>query len=169
MTTPHPANPAFAEMKASIQRLFQLRHRLRVSLPENIETLKKRLFQHKHSNPMENVTDFDLFYSLGSIFTQEAKPLTMGELSRWLNVPLSTATRIVDWLVNNNYAQRLPDPTDRRVVRVALTDAGNATYGEIDNFFMERIACLMRGFTDDERIMFVRLLQKIITTLEQEV
>jgi DNA-binding MarR family transcriptional regulator len=156
-------------MKDLVQRLFRLRHRFRVGLPENIETLKKRLFQTSHSNPVENINDFDLFYNVGSAFSRQPEPtMTMGDLSHSLNVPLSTATRIVDWLVNNGYAQRLPDPEDRRIVRVALTETGSAMCHEIDNFFMERIEHLMRGFTPEERNTFRGLLQKILNTLEQE-
>jgi DNA-binding MarR family transcriptional regulator len=156
------------EMKEMVQRLFRLRHRFRVGFPENIADLKKRLLKTNQGNPAEGVSDFDLFYNVGIAFSRQPGSLTMGELSRHLNVPLSTATRIVDWLVNNGYAQRLPDPDDRRVVRVALTEAGGAIYREIDSFFMERIERLMRGFTIEERNTFHGLLQKIVITLEQE-
>ena len=168
MTNTQPIDPSVVEMKEVVQRLFRLRRRFHVGIPENIETLKKRLFQTAHSNPVENITDFDLFYNIGGTFSRQAEPMTMGDLSRSLNVPLSTATRIVDWLVNNGYAQRLPDPGDRRVVRVALTEIGNTMYREIDSFFMERIERLMRIFTPEERDTFRGLLLKIVTTLEQE-
>jgi DNA-binding MarR family transcriptional regulator len=169
MTTAQPIDHSLDEMKDHVQRLFRLRHRFRVGLPENIETLKKRLFQTSHSNPVENITDFDLFFSIGSAFSHQPEAtLTMGDLSRSLNVPLSTATRIVDWLVNNGYAQRLPDPDDRRVVRVALTETGSAMYREIDSFFMERIERLMCIFTTEERDTLCGLLLKIVKTLEQE-
>ena len=168
MTTTQPIDHSIVEMKEIVQRLFRLRRRFHVGVPEKIETLKKRLFQTNHSNPVENINDFDLFYNLGSAFSRQADPMTMGDLSRSLNVPLSTATRIVDWLVNNGYAQRLPEPEDRRVVRVALTETGSAVYREIDSLFMERIERLMRGFTPEERDTFRGLLQKIVNSLEQE-
>ena len=168
MTDPKPANPFVLEMKVMVQRLFRMRHRLRVGLPETIVSLKNRLFQQNRSNPVENFNDFDLFYNVASIMAQHMDSLTMGELSRSLNVPLSTATRVVDWLVAQGYAQRLPDPNDRRVVRVALTDTGSAMYAEIDRFFMERIARLTNAFTPEERSMLLGLLQKVVTTLEEE-
>jgi DNA-binding MarR family transcriptional regulator len=169
MTTIRQIDPSLVEMKETVQRLFRLRRRFHVGVPENIAALKKRLFQTNHSNQVENITDFDLFYNIGGAFSSQPEPtMTMGDLSRSLNVPLSTATRIVDWLVNNGYAQRLPDPEDRRVVRVTLTETGSAMYREIDNFFMERIERLMRIFTPEERDTFRGLLLKIVKTLEQE-
>ena len=54
------------------------------------------------------------------------------------------------------------------MVRVALTETGNAMYREIDIFFMERIEQLMHAFTPEERNTFQRLFEKIINTMEQE-
>ncbi len=163
-----PDQQTIEEIKGIVQRLFRLRHHFRVVDTENIRVLQKRLFKDKNSNPVENVTDFDLFFNIGTIFSQQSDSLTMGELSQELNVPLSTATRIVDWMVSNGYVQRLPDPDDRRVVRVAFTDAGSVLYHEIDTFFMERIEQLLHNFTPDERTTFIALLQKMIQTMEQE-
>jgi DNA-binding MarR family transcriptional regulator len=167
MITPPPIRTSL-EMKETVQRLFRMRHRFRVGLPENIADLKNRLHKIRQGNPAENVSDFDSFYNIGIVFSRQSEPLTMGDLSRQLNVPLSSATRIMDWLVTNGYAERLPDADDRRVVRVALTEAGNAMYREIDAFFMERIERLMRGLTPEERNTFHGLLQKIVSNMEQE-
>ncbi len=72
----------------------------------------------------------------------------MGELSRDLEVPLSTATRTMDWLVNNGYAQRLPDPKDRRVVRVELTGKGKETFQAISTFMLARVEQAMSLLND---------------------
>jgi len=156
------------ETREIARRLFGLRHRFRVGLPENIAALKQRLSQAGSGETAANINDFDLFYNVGNVFSRQTEPITMGELSRSLNVPLSTATRIMDWLVENGYARRLPDPADRRIVRVALTAEGSAMYREIDSFFMERVERLMQGFTPDERSAFLVLLGKIIRRMEQE-
>lgn len=157
------------KMKNIVQRLFRMRHRFRVAVPENIEVLKKRLAHTRLNNPVDNGNDFNLFYNLGGAFDQEAESLTMGDLSRHMKVPLSTATRIVDWLVFNGYAQRLSDPDDRRIVRVMLTEIGRATYCEIDAFFLERIERLMRDFSPEERSTFQVLFEKIVISMEQEI
>ncbi len=50
--------------------------------------------------------------------------MTMGQLSKATSIPQSTATRMVDWMVDNGYVERFHDADDRRVVRIRLTDSG---------------------------------------------
>ena len=152
-----------------LQRLFHLKNRLKVGLPENLIELKQRLNQANLGSKTGGIHDFDLFYHIGIIFSRHCfTPITMGELSQALDVPLSTATRIMDWLVKNDYAQRLPDSDDRRVVRVALTGSGQEMYRMIDDFFMERIGRFISQFTPEERLHLLSLLRKFIQTIEKE-
>ncbi len=62
----------------------------------------------------------------------------MTDLSEDLGTPLSSATRMVDWLVGAGYAERLADPLDRRVVLVRLTESGRRLYQAISDFLEER-------------------------------
>jgi len=90
----------------------------------------------------------------------------MGELSHALDFPLSSATRIVDWLVKNDYAMRLDDPEDRRIVRVTLTEAGLEIYRTINEFFLQRIELVLRQFTPQEIEILRSVLSRIVDTLE---
>jgi len=91
----------------------------------------------------------------------------MGELSNALSVPLSTATRIVDWLVDNGYAQRLPDQEDRRIVRVALTDVGQEMHTIIDSYIRQRVQQILSCLTFEERAMLLTLVGKVVATLKE--
>ena len=102
-----------------------------------------------------------------SIGTAHAGPITMGELSRELQVPLSTATRTMDWLVNNGYAQRLPDPKDRCVVRVELTEAGKETYRTINTFILKKVGQALSQFTPGEQETFILLLNKVLNAFDE--
>ena len=51
---------------------------------------------------------------------------TMGRLSDRLHVRQNALTQAADRLVNHGLAERLSDPTDRRVVRLRLTATGEA-------------------------------------------
>jgi DNA-binding MarR family transcriptional regulator len=108
----------------------------------------------------------ELFYRVSSCIERKDN-LTMGELSNALSVPLSIATRIADWLVDNGYLQRLPDPEDRRVVRVALTDIGRELHQTIDAYVRQRIQEILSCLTDEERTMLLVLIGKVVTALKE--
>jgi DNA-binding MarR family transcriptional regulator len=156
------------EIVEIMQRIFRLRNRFKADVPENITILKKRIRESNLGEKAGHSNDFNLFHNVGLVFSRHEGPITMGELSRDLNIPLSTATRTMDWLVNNGYAQRLPDPGDRRIVRVGLTDAGQEIYGTINRFFTEHIEQCLGQFTPEERQTFVLLLCKMLDALEKQ-
>ena len=91
----------------------------------------------------------------------------MGEFSNVLSVPLSTATRIADWLVDHKYIERLPDSGDRRVVRIALTDMGKELFKTIDQYVRQRIQQVLAGLTIEERTILLTLLRKLIVGLKE--
>ena len=77
-------------------------------------TLSKELAQiqeslngmHPHREGQSD-TNYELFYRACNSIYPEGN-ITMGEFSNALSVPVSTATRIADWLVDNGFIQRLP-------------------------------------------------------------
>ena len=150
-----------------LQRIIHLRSHFKVVPPENIATLRKKIHESNLSDMGAGFGDAGLFLNAGSVFVRSEVPITMGELSRELEVPLSTATRTMDWLVNNGYAQRLPDPKDRRVVRVELTDTGKATYQAISTFMLERVEQALSPLAPAERDNFIALLNKVLKAFEE--
>jgi len=109
--------------------------------------------------------NYGLFYRVSSCIYGKSS-LTMGELSSALSVPLSTATRLVDWLVINGYAQRLSDPEDRRVVRVALTDSGRELHRAISDYTTERVQQILSCLTDEEQRMLFTAIPKVVFALK---
>jgi DNA-binding MarR family transcriptional regulator len=150
-----------------LQRIVRLRSRFKVIAPENLVALKKQIHESKPSGKEAGIEDAGLFYNAGSVFFRYEGPITMGELSRDLEVPLSTATRTMDWLVNNGYAQRLPDPKDRRVVRVELTEKGKGTFQAISTFMLDRVEQAMSPLNATERKTFISLLNKVLDAIEE--
>jgi DNA-binding MarR family transcriptional regulator len=156
------------ELTAILRRLIFLRRRLKFSLPDHLVGVKAHLEAARREGRINNLTDYYLLHNIGAILSRQQEPITMGELSRKLDVPLSTATRIVDWLVKSEYVVRLPDPEDRRVVRVALTQSGQEIYRASDEFIHRRVEKLLQNFTAEESERLVALLSKLVDILEKE-
>jgi DNA-binding MarR family transcriptional regulator len=147
-----------------LQRLFFLRQRLRATLPETLEAFKTRVLEDNLGGKASNQ-----FYLLGILIARQGEPITMSEISRKMEIPMSTATRMVDWFVRNRYATRLPDPEDRRIVRIALTESGQEIYRAMNRYMLERAEKIISRLEASERDLLAQLLEKLIHILDQEV
>lgn len=150
-----------------LRDFVRFEHRLLPSLPEDLARAKQRLDERHLGGRPEGVLRYGLYHRICIVLSGQKEPLTMGELSEVLDVPLSTATRLVDWLVESGYAERLPDPRDRRVVRVALTKAGQEFYQTIQEFIRQRVQQILSRFTAEEREDLVLLMQKLMKVMEE--
>jgi len=110
--------------------------------------------------------DYSHFYRLSTIIYPRVR-LSMKELSNTLAVPFSKATRLANWLVENGLAKRLDDPSDRRVVLITLTEKGKELHRAIENYTREHaLELLGSGLTDEEKIIMLTLINKVISALD---
>ena len=147
-----------------IQRYVSLRPKL--ILPEHVVQLKKRMESLR--GPGSHYEDHAFVFSILMLLAQNVEPLTMGELSSELNVPMSTATRIVDGLVRGGMAERINDANDRRIVRVAMSKNGRELYETGMAYNKQRIAKLLKNFTAEEQSQLLNLMNKLFDALLSE-
>lgn len=147
--------------------LTRYRRHILAMLPEDILRRKERLAKLCLGDETRRAADRDMFRRVGVILSRHQEPMPMGEFSKALEVPLSTATRIVDGLVEGGLVQRVADPGDRRVVRVTWTPDGREFYQAMDLYMRQSIDRLLRSFTSEEREQFIRLLGKIVVGLKE--
>ena len=139
-------------------------------LPEDLDRFRQQLDVLKAGgqNGPSNNEDYLFLFRVLIILAHQEIPPTMGELSAELNVPDSTATRIVDWLVQSRFVVRLPDPSDRRVIRVSMTESGQGFYEISSHYIQQRIGVLLSDFSDVEKAEFYRLLTKLYVAFQRE-
>ncbi len=99
-----------------------------------------------------------------STYLSRRGTMTMGELATALAVPMSTATRMADWMVENGYLHRLPEPQDRRVVRVALTGSGTEFHLRIQDGVRQRVRQILACLEPDERAALFGLVRKMASS-----
>jgi DNA-binding MarR family transcriptional regulator len=154
------------ELCALWGEMLQLQPRGRAPLPIDLQRAHKRLDQLQ----AENAKSFDdsqahLLFRIGLTLRQHDAPMTMGELSQVLNVPLSTATRTVDWLVASGYVERLHDPADRRVVRVTLSQTGRQLSETIDHHLYQKMHEFLHHFSPQERKTLLRMTRRVVQVI----
>ncbi len=93
--------------------------------------------------------------------------LTMSQLAKALNIGLSTATGVVDRLVEKKLVGRIRDKKDRRVVRIALTKKGQ----ELSRSYLEQkkevFGRLIGTLSAKEQDVLISFFEKIAKTLRE--
>ena len=89
--------------------------------------------------------------------------LTMSELSRRLLVSNGNTTTVVDRLELDGLVTRTPSAADRRVMHVALTEAGRRHFDELAAEHEARLDSLFAGVSAADVDALEELLQRLIT------
>ncbi|MDE7229088.1 MAG: MarR family transcriptional regulator [Oscillospiraceae bacterium] len=95
----------------------------------------------------------------------ESNNIPISELSEKTGLAKTTLTSMLDRLENAGHIRRAADSTDRRAVRISLTESAEALREKY-----ERVSALMneifyKGFSDDEILAFEKALGKILENL----
>jgi len=132
---------------------------------DQIEEIVKRLVRHMQMFERDHIAVYGFttaqYYTLLEL--KNNRDLTMNELSLRLNIASSTASRIVDKLVQNGYIQRVRSEIDRRVVEVSLTSEGQETVQKIHQNVSRFYRATLNNIPEDDLdtvLSSIRILMK---------
>ncbi len=165
----NPLTKNVDEVLDLVRDFIRLKPLIKVMVPKNLSRLKERLKQLHPGSEGKVFADYDLFYRIGLLLQAQREPLSMGDLGAMLKVPLSTATRMIDWLVESGFVVRLPDLQDRRVVRVSLSRKGQELYQTITDFIRQRARQVLLQFNNEEQVNLIFLIKKLVKAIEEVV
>ena len=100
---------------------------------------------------------FDLMAQL----EKSPEGLTLGDLSRRMMVSNGNITGLVERLVESGHIERLPNPADRRVAYVRLTEAGHLAFAEMAAEHAGWIGELYAGVPAERQAALLRLLGEL--------
>ena len=93
--------------------------------------------------------------------------LTMGELSSRLMVSNGNVTGLADALAREGLVSRVPEPEDRRSLRLRLTAAGKRSFDAMTPVHEQWIDTMMQGLSRAEMAHLIELLGKLKQSLRQ--
>ncbi len=102
----------------------------------------------------------DHFRILELLYSEKGK-YTIHQISEKLNIPSGSITYVINRLVKQEYIQKVPCPTDRRVTFVELTEYGEEVISEIVPNHFKNIANRTSSITDEEKHQLIELLDKL--------
>ncbi len=162
MSTTQEIAEQFVEL---LPGFFHLRPKLIV--PEHVAHFKEQMESLKKSGVV-NFEDRPMLFRILLLLSHGNTAPTMGELSSELGIPLSSATRIVDGLVNANLLERINDPHDRRVVRIQMSEYGKQFSQTSMDHIKQRITSLLENFSPAEQEQLLQLMKKLFKSMEAE-
>lgn len=104
-------------------------------------------------------------------FLRSHSPARMGDLAEELNIPISTATRVVDRLQQKGYVGRKKDPQDKRNIFVTLRKKGEKTVAAVENHTYSTLIENTRAFSSEDITSFVetaKALPFLLATEDEE-
>jgi DNA-binding MarR family transcriptional regulator len=105
-------------------------------------------------------------YRMLAYLSSEATAATV--LARKLSISGPSVAATTDWLVERGYVTRVPDPSDRRRVRIEISDAGTEALRCADARLASRLSELAgdSGTPDAERVLGA--LRQLGTALDRD-
>lgn len=138
-------------------QLCSLIGRIRVELVAQIEReLGERGFE----------LSFSQYLALKKLGTEGA--MAPGELARLLHHNAGALTRMLDKLEKNDYLRRVPDPGDRRALRIELTKSGTALWKRINACGERSAQRAMKNLSEHQRSQLETLLGRVLDSLRSE-
>jgi DNA-binding MarR family transcriptional regulator len=111
-----------------------------------------------------SLTKLDLL-ALGVLGKREH--FIMSELTEKLSVALSSATGIIDRLVEKGYVSRSRTDKDRRIVQVRLTEKGANLLADKNMRAMLMVERMLSCLDEQEQEELIHLLEKVAGTLSE--
>lgn len=129
------------------------------------------LWNYHITKPFKQLLDegvsLEMYYSL-QVLRLIGDAATMTEFGKYTRMPKQQVTKMVNRLVERNFVERIYDPTNRRIIRIRLTETGEEY---IDHFLTENAGCfrnLLEQLTPEECGQFeeaIKTLYEILSRL----
>jgi len=110
-----------------------------------------------HKFELAKVAKFGLNYAAIFLlqFLRRNSPAKMSEIAEEMNIPISTATRVVDRVETRGLISRKKDRKDKRIILVSLKSKGEKTVREVEEHTFEVISKNLAEFDEDKIRSFV--------------
>lgn len=106
--------------------------------------------------------DLSTYDALLHVYEAGPEGIRMTDLSQRLMITKSGLTTRIDHLEEEGLLRRVPDPTDRRAIRVALTVEGNDLFRSAAKVHLASIENnFSRHITDDEAQLIIDIVDRI--------
>ena len=106
--------------------------------------------------------DFQVYDTLLHVFEAGDSGIQMTELAREIVLSKAGLTALIDRLDKRSLVQRVPDPDDRRAVRIKLTEQGEKIFRSAARIHLTGIReRVLQHLTDDEARVIAEAFERV--------
>lgn len=98
----------------------------------------------------------------------EREGITQKELSEALLIDKTTTAKAINKLEAEGYVKRVASQADQRCNLLYLTEAGHAVVPHVRERLRSLVGVSRQGMTDDEYLMLISLLQRVLSNVCEE-
>ena len=117
----------------------------------------------------EDWLEFDANFSKSELFTMllvdRHGEMIMSQIADHINLPMSTASGMVDRLVKTGYLKRERSELDRRIVLIKLTEQGKDLINKLKGMILYYIGKINESLTSEEIQLLSKIIGKIINVI----
>ena len=118
--------------------------------------------QMRQRSPHDDKRDFSIFQIKVLDFIAAGKEPTMKDVADNFCVTCPSATAVIERLAELDIIRRIPDSTDRRIVRLALTRKGKTTLERGVKNLSKRMEKMLEGLNQKDKNNLKTILNKIV-------
>ena len=92
----------------------------------------------------------------------------MTEIARFMHVTTAAMTGIVERIKRCNYVERVYEPSDRRIIKIRLTDKGRELVKKVNRQRRNMIVDIFGKISQREREQYLSILMRILSIMTEE-
>lgn len=105
------------------------------------------------------------FHTIEAIGLHDEK--ISSEVAKSLSITVGTLTVAINNLEKKGYVERIRDASDRRVVKLKLTNKGRLVFRVHQHFHIQMVMAVMQGLDDQEQDVLIKALKNLHAFLIQ--
>lgn len=121
----------------------------------------------------EEWISIDLYLSKSELLTllqvDRNGEIIMSQIADYINIPMSTATGLVERLVKKGYIERARSESDRRIVTIRLSSEGKKLADGLKQTIAGYIKLVYDALTEDEKKLLFGIFTKITDIISNKV
>ena len=135
-------------------------------MKEPVERIMGKISKMSQDTLQQILSHLDIdrsFYPL--LLIEAGNGITQQELAHELLCDKVQVVRIIDYLSQNGYVNRLPNKTDKRKYELVITEKAKMVIPDIKKAFLELSAVSLKGFTENQKNVLYSMLVIIESNL----